>query len=83
MTVQNSPEKFVPPSEPTLRRALQRVDGDEVDSVIGQWLYSQSRDRPVAVDGKTLRGSAGEDGKPAHLVSAFLQHEKMVINQRC
>jgi hypothetical protein len=36
----------------------------------------------VAVDGKTLRGSAGADGKPVHLVSAFLQHEKMVISQR-
>ena len=49
---------------------------------IGQWLYSQSQDRAVAVDGKTLRGSSGADGKPVHLVSAFLQHEKMVIGQR-
>jgi hypothetical protein len=75
-------EKFVPPSEPTLRRALQRVDGDDADDIIGQWLCPQSEDRSVAVDGKTLRGSAGVDGKPVHLVSAFLQHQKMVIGQR-
>ncbi|MFZ3046397.1 MAG: ISAs1 family transposase [Desulfatirhabdiaceae bacterium] len=75
-------EKYVPPSEKTLRLALKRVDGDEVDDIIGQWLHSQSQDRAVAVDGKTLRGSAGKDGKPVHLVSAFLQHEKMVIGQR-
>jgi hypothetical protein len=75
-------EKFVPPSEKTLRLALKRVDGDEVDDIIGQWLCSQSEDRAVAVDGKTLRGSSGADGKPVHLVSAFLQHEKMVIGQR-
>lgn len=75
-------EKFVPPSEKTLRLALKRANGNEVDDIIGQWLYSQSQDRAVAVDGKTLRGSAGVDGKPVHLVSAFLQHEKMVIGQR-
>ncbi len=75
-------EKFAPPSEKTLRLTLQRVDGDEVDDIVGQWLYSQSQDRVVAVDGKTLRGSAGADGKQVHLVSAFLQHERMVIGQR-
>jgi hypothetical protein len=41
-------EKFVPPSEKTLRLALKRVDGDEVDDIIGQWLCSQSQDRAVA-----------------------------------
>jgi hypothetical protein len=75
-------KQFVPPSEPTLRRTLQKVNGDEIDDIIGQWLYSQSQDRAVAVDGKTLRGSAGAGGKRAHLVSAFLQHEKMTIGQR-
>ncbi|HBK54209.1 MAG TPA: ISAs1 family transposase [Syntrophomonas wolfei] len=74
--------KFVPPSEKTLRLTLKRVDGDEVDDIIGRWLQSQSQDRAVAVDGKTLRGSSGADGKPVHLVSAFLQHGKMVIGQR-
>ena len=75
-------EKFIPPSEKTLRLTLKRVNGDEVDDIIGQWLRSQSQDRAVAVDGKTLRGSSGADGKPVHLVSAFLQHDKIVISQR-
>jgi hypothetical protein len=75
-------EKYTPPSEKTLRLSLKRVDGDEVDDIIGQWLCSKSQDRAVAVDGKTLRGSSGADGKLVHLVSAFLQHEKMVIGQR-
>ena len=75
-------EKFVPPSEKTLRLTLKRVDGDEVDDLLGQWLLSQSQDRAAAVDGKTLRGSSVADGKPVHLVSAFLQREKIVIGQR-
>ncbi|HBY03927.1 MAG TPA: hypothetical protein DEH07_05160 [Desulfotomaculum sp.] len=75
-------EKFVPPSEKTLRLTLKRVDGDEVDDLLGQWLLSQSQARAAAVDGKTLRGSSVADGKPVHLVSAFLQREKIVIGQR-
>jgi len=55
---------------------------DVVDDIIGRLLWSQSQDRAVAVDGKTLRGSSGADGKPVHLVSAFLQHEKIVVGQR-
>jgi len=74
--------KYVAPSEKTLRMTLKRVDGDEADGVIGQWLYSQSNDWAVAVDGKTLRDSAGDDGKPVHLLAAFLHHEKIVIGQR-
>ena len=75
-------KKYVPPSEPTLRRALQSVDAEEVDQVVGQWLASQSSDNLVAVDGKVLRGSKTAGGKPVHLVSALLHHEKMVIAQR-
>jgi hypothetical protein len=62
--------------------ALKRIDGDEADAVIGQWLFSQSNDTSLSVDGKALRGSAGSDGKQVHLLSAFLHHEKIVIAQR-
>jgi len=74
--------QYVAPSEKTLRMTLKRVDGDEVDAAIGQWLHSQTNDHAVAVDGKTLRGSAGASGKPVHLLAAFLQHEKVVIGQK-
>ncbi|MBE3586349.1 MAG: ISAs1 family transposase [Thermoanaerobacter sp.] len=75
-------KKYIPPSEPTIRRTLQSVDGDEVDNAVGQWLDSQAQDTALAVDGKSLRGSTGPDGKRVHLLSAFLQREKMVIAQR-
>lgn len=71
------------PSEPTLRRVLQRLDADCLDREIGQWL-SQSyppAGRALAIDGKTLRG--GHDaGKPApHLLSAILHQEAVVLGQ--
>lgn len=58
------------------------MDGDEVDNAVGQWLDSQAQDTALAVDGKSLRGSTGPDRKRVHLLSAFLQREKMVIAQR-
>ncbi len=75
-------KKYVPPSEPTLRRAIQSVNADEVDRIIGEWLSHQSSDEIIAVDGKVLRGSKTAGGKAVHLVSALMHHERMVIGQR-
>jgi hypothetical protein len=74
--------RYVPPSEKTLRNTLKRIDADEADNIIGQWLFAQTKGNVIAVDGKTARGSAVGDGKPVHLVAAFLHHEGIVINQR-
>ena len=74
--------KYVPPSEPTLRRTIQSVDADEVDRIVGEWLVPQSCDNIIAVDGKVLRGSKKAGGKAIHLVSALVHHEKMVISQQ-
>jgi hypothetical protein len=76
-------KRWTPPSEPTIRRVLQRIDADQLDAEIGQWLARQHplAGRAVAVDGKTLRG--GHDhGQPApHLLSAILHQEAVVIGQ--
>ena len=74
--------KYVPPSEPTLRRTIQSIVADEVDRVLGEWLVPQSSDNIIAVDGKVLRGSKKAGGKPVHLVAALVHHEKMVISQQ-
>jgi hypothetical protein len=74
--------RYVPPSEKTLRNTLKRINADEADNILGQWLFTQTNSRAISVDGKTARGSAVGDGKPVHLVSAFLHREGIVINQR-
>lgn len=73
--------KYIPPSEPTLRRTLQAVDAEEVDRAVGNWLAAQKQDLGIAIDGKALRGSKGANGKPVYLVAALLQREKIVIAQ--
>ncbi|WP_179199848.1 ISAs1 family transposase [Streptomyces sp. NRRL B-24572] len=72
------------PTEATVRRILQRVDGDALDEAIGAWLAARDPDRPPpdhelgrrarrspAVDGKTVRGAHRADGTQVHLLAAM------------
>lgn len=72
-----------PPSEPTIRRVLQRMDADRLDAQIGQWVARQHplAGRAVAVDGKTLRRGYETGRRPPHLLSAILHQEGVVIGQ--
>lgn len=66
------------PSEPTIRRLIQRIDADEFDKDIGQWVLEQKLiDNPdgdvlkncgIAIDGKTVRGSHNGAKKAIHLL---------------
>jgi predicted transposase YbfD/YdcC len=73
------------PGEATIRRVLARVDGDAVDVTVGAWLADRLRPprhrRVLAVDGKTLRGSA-RDGHQVHLLAALDHHDGAVLAQR-
>jgi hypothetical protein len=51
------------PCESTIRRTVQRLDGDELDTAIGRWAAAHTeppvgRRRVVALDGTTVRGCA-------------------------
>ena len=51
------------PCESTFRRTLQRMDADALDDAAGAWVQRRAAPargarRVIAVDGKTLRGSA-------------------------
>ena len=65
------------PAEATVRRILQRIDGDAFDTAIGTWLAARDPDRPpsgqdllkqprrsLAVDGKTVRGAPAAPTAP-------------------
>lgn len=76
--------RCIPPSERTLRRMLQAVDVEEIDTRVGQWMAGL---RPMqgcalALDGKTLRGSReGADGRAVHLLSAVVHGSGEVVAQ--
>ena len=75
---------YQPPSEPTIRRVLQKVDAEQVDRALTGWVSSLSPSPPaaLALDGKTLRGARGPQGQPVHLLSALLHGEGIVVAQR-
>ena len=76
-------ERFEPPSEPTLRRVLQRCDAPAVDALLSDWLLGVTdTHEPLAVDGKVVRGAVRADGTQVHLLSAFLQHPGVTVAQR-
>lgn len=78
-----------PPSEATLRRLLQTLDIAALEQQLGDWLCARAvtvatddtrTNEPVALDGKTLRGSR-KKGRARHLVAVIGHHSGVVMNQ--
>lgn len=75
--------RFVVPRESTIRRTLQNCDGDQLDQVLGAWLYPQlPTDEVLTIDGKTLRGAKAGDGRAVHVLAAMLAGPRTVVAQR-
>lgn len=76
-------KRWTPPSEPTIRRVLQQLDADRLDTQLGQWLLGLQarRGRGLSVDGKTLRGGHDRGQAAPHLLSAILHQEAVVVAQ--
>ena len=84
--------RYTPPDEATIRRALQRVDPQALDRLVGGWLGARhppadadgtaADDQAVAVDGKTLRGAVDASGRRVHLLAALDQQQGTVPAQR-
>ena len=77
------------PCESTIRRALQRLDGDELDTAIGAWAAATApatARRLIAVDGKRVRGSGSQTvqppAEPRHLLGALGHVRGLVLAQR-
>jgi predicted transposase YbfD/YdcC len=74
------------PCESTIRRLLQHLDGDVLDTALGAWTTvkttgAQGQSRVVAVDGKRLRGSGGSETAPRHLLAVCDHRSHMVVAQ--
>ena len=74
------------PSESTFRRTLQRLDADAFDELAGAWAQQATRPGPnqrrvIAVDGKTLRGSASRGEPGDHLLAALDHAHGAVLGQ--
>ena len=74
---------YAPPSDSTFFRVLRELDTHRFDRLVGAWLLEQALSvvARLAVDGKTLRGSARADGKPLQLLSAVTHRLRLTLAQ--
>jgi predicted transposase YbfD/YdcC len=74
-----------PAEESTFRRAFALVSADVLDRALGAWLWTRAAHAGgrlvIAVDGKTVRGAKGKDGKAPHLVAALAHGIGAVLGQ--
>jgi predicted transposase YbfD/YdcC len=74
-----------PADESTYRRAFALVSADVLDQVLGAWLHTRAVRAAgrlvIAVDGKSVRGAKGKDGKAPHLVAALAHGIGAVLGQ--
>jgi hypothetical protein len=64
-------DRYVAPSDSTFYRVLCFIEPAHFESIVSRWLLEQevSQLECLAVDGKVLRGTGREDGKPLALLS--------------
>jgi predicted transposase YbfD/YdcC len=71
--------------ESTYRRTFAQVSADALDAALGAWLWTRAARAGgrmvIAVDGKTVRGAKGRDGKAPHLVAALAHGIGAVLGQ--
>ena len=74
------------PSADTILRVLGRIDHTKFEECFRNWTQGYFRERVqpgsvIAIDGKTVRGSATETEKGIHLVSAWANELRLVLGQ--
>jgi len=74
------------PSHDTFNRVFQVLDPAELERHFLDWVSAIARrtqGEVVAIDGKSLRGTAASEGKPiVHMVSAWASANNLVLGQR-
>lgn len=74
------------PSINTLHLVLKNLDVAAFEAVLSKWVGSRTQApfeelQPVAIDGKTIRGSKSQGVPGVHLLSAFANHNGAVLAQ--
>lgn len=73
------------PCESTIRRTLNKVNADGLDVIVGTWAAvvatAVKTFQVIAVDGKSVRGSAAAGGRCRHLLSALTHTGGLVLGQ--
>jgi hypothetical protein len=75
-------QRRVPPGYNALWRVLTHLDAQALDQRLNQWFTQlDPKVRALAVDGKTLCGSASPGGQPLHLLAALVHDTRATLAQ--
>ncbi len=70
------------PDSDTFRRLFEVINPQELSNCLWNWLEAQWEERCViAIDGKTIRGSANKKHKAYHVVSAFVAESQLTFGE--
>ena len=70
------------PDSDTFRRLFEKLEPEELSECLVNWLDVELPERCViAVDGKTIRGSANKEHKAYHVVSAFVAESQITLGE--
>ena len=79
---QASTGRLRPPSEPTIRRTLNRIDIEAFERELGAFQRALGMSEALALDGKTLRGSGQDEHRPQHLLAVVTHGSARTVGQR-
>jgi hypothetical protein len=75
-------DRRVAPGYNAIWRVLTGLDAEHLDRRLQQWFNRlDPQIQALAVDGKTLRGSAGANGQPLHLLAALSHQTRLTLAQ--
>jgi predicted transposase YbfD/YdcC len=70
------------PSSDTFRRVFERIDPDALAECLYDWLANNRKEGSViAIDGKTICGSANHKHRAYHVVSAFVAENQITLGE--
>lgn len=74
------------PSKTAIRNLLDRIDGDDMDEIVGKWLFEKSgggggNEWAIALDGKVMRGAWTAENNKVTLFSAVKHRDAVTIAQ--
>ena len=72
------------PDSDTFRRLFEKLNPEDLSECLVNWLEVELPERCViAVDGKTIRGSANKNHKAYHVVSTFVAENQITLGEIC
>jgi len=74
---------YIVPSKATIRRFLIAINPDELNNILSMWIQKlKDFDSPIAIDGKTMRGTSKKKREQTHVLGAVDHDSGIQLSQK-